>query len=139
LEVHEMMPIQSAAANGLSAVRSSVAGIRKRTVRSTTAAEAVAELVRPQKPLDNHADASRMPIMNRSLSEIAEEAMALPQRDQLLLARTLLEKAEACGDVGAEAAWEDEIERRISRIDAGLARGRPFEEVLRSVDRRLGK
>ena len=35
---------QSAAANGLSAVRSSVAGCRERTVRSTTAAEAVAEL-----------------------------------------------------------------------------------------------
>lgn len=36
----------SAAANGLSAVRSSVAGIRERTVRSTAAAEAVAELDR---------------------------------------------------------------------------------------------
>ena len=37
---------QSAAANGLSAVRSSVAGIRARTVRSTAAPEAVAELGR---------------------------------------------------------------------------------------------
>jgi len=37
-------PNQSAAANGLSAVRSRVAGNRERTVRSTTAAEAVAEL-----------------------------------------------------------------------------------------------
>src|ERR1035437_1409718 len=37
---------QSAAANGLSAVRSSVAGVRERTVRSTAAAEAVAELGR---------------------------------------------------------------------------------------------
>ncbi len=36
----------SAAANGLSAVRSSVAGVRERTVRSTAAAEAVAELGR---------------------------------------------------------------------------------------------
>jgi hypothetical protein len=35
-------PSQSAALNGLSAVRSSVAGIHKRTVRSTAAAEAVA-------------------------------------------------------------------------------------------------
>ncbi len=39
-------PNQSAAANGLTAVRSSVAGIRERTVRSTAAAEAVAELGR---------------------------------------------------------------------------------------------
>jgi len=37
---------QSAAANGLSAVRSSIAGARERAVRSTTAAEAVAELGR---------------------------------------------------------------------------------------------
>ena len=37
-------PNQRAAANGLSAVRSSVAGNRERTVRSTAAAEAVAEL-----------------------------------------------------------------------------------------------
>jgi hypothetical protein len=39
-----LRPNQSAAANGLSAVRSSVAGVRERTVRSTAAAEAVAEL-----------------------------------------------------------------------------------------------
>jgi len=37
---------KGAAANGLSAVRSSVAGVRERTVRSTAAAEAVAELDR---------------------------------------------------------------------------------------------
>ena len=35
---------QCTAANGLCAVRSSVAGVRERTVRSTRAAEAVAEL-----------------------------------------------------------------------------------------------
>jgi membrane protease subunit (stomatin/prohibitin family) len=37
---------QGAAANGLSAVRSSVAGNRERTVRSTATVEAVAELCR---------------------------------------------------------------------------------------------
>ena len=41
-----MPPNQSAAANGLSAVRSSVAGNRERIVRSTAAAESVAELDR---------------------------------------------------------------------------------------------
>ncbi len=39
-------PNKGAAANGLSAVRSSVVEIRERTVRSTAAAEAVAELAR---------------------------------------------------------------------------------------------
>lgn len=44
-----MWPNQSAAANGLSAVRSSVAGVRERTVCSTAAPEAVAELGRSPK------------------------------------------------------------------------------------------
>ena len=77
--------------------------------------------------------------MNRSFTEIAEEALTLPQNEQLRLARTLLEKAEASGDVGAEAAWEEEIERRIHAIDSGLAKGRPFTEVLRDIDRQLGR
>jgi predicted GTPase len=77
--------------------------------------------------------------MNRSFTEIAEEALTLPLREQLRLARTLLEKAEATGDVGVEVAWEEEIERRIRRIDAGLAKGRPFADVLRDIDRRLGR
>lgn len=38
---------EGGAANGLSAVRSSVAGVRERTVRSTADTEAVAELDRP--------------------------------------------------------------------------------------------
>ncbi len=43
----ELLPNQGAAAKGLSAVRSRVAGIRECTVRSTiAAAEAVAELGR---------------------------------------------------------------------------------------------
>jgi hypothetical protein len=77
--------------------------------------------------------------MNRTFAEIAEEALTLPQGEQLRLARTLLEKAEACGDVGAEAAWEEEIERRIHKIDAGLAKGRLFADVLRDIDQRLGR
>lgn len=77
--------------------------------------------------------------MSRSFIEIAEEALNLPQNEQLRLARTLLEKAEASGDVGAEAAWEAEIERRIQTIDSGLAKGRPFADVLRDIDRQLGR
>jgi len=77
--------------------------------------------------------------MNRSFIEIAEEALTLPQNEQLRLARTLLEKAEASGDVGAETAWEEEIERRIHTIDSGLAKGRPFADVLRDIDRQLGR
>ena len=77
--------------------------------------------------------------MNRKFAELAEEALRLPQDQQLKLARTLLESAEASGDLGVEAAWEEEIERRIQMVDAGLAKGRPFVDVLRDIDRRLGR
>ena len=60
------------------------------------------------------------------LSEITEKALRLPQDEQLRLARTLLESNEASGDFGVDAAWEQEIERRIQMIDDGLAKGRPF-------------
>lgn len=77
--------------------------------------------------------------MGLSFADIVDEALRLPEREQLQLARALLEKNEASGDIGAEAAWEETIERRIQLIDSHLAQGRPFHEVLHEVDRRLGK
>lgn len=77
--------------------------------------------------------------MSRTFADIAEEALRLPQDEQLRLARTLLERSEATGDAEADAAWEQEIERRIQMIDAGLAKGRPFADVLRDIDRQLGR
>src|SRR5207253_8338296 len=67
------------------------------------------------------------------LSEITEKALRLSQGEQLTLARTLLESNEASGDSGVDAAWEQEIERRIQMVDAGLAKGRLFADGLRGV------
>ncbi len=77
--------------------------------------------------------------MTPELSEITEKALRLPQGEQLKLARTLLESSEAGGDLGVDGAWEQEIERRIQLIDAGLAKGRPFADVVRDIDRQLGR
>ena len=71
--------------------------------------------------------------------KLQDEALLLPQQDQLRLARTLLEQAGVVGDLEVEAAWEEEIERRIELVDSGLAKGRPFAEVLGDVDRQLGR
>jgi len=73
------------------------------------------------------------------LAEITQDALRLMHDEQLRLARTLLEKSEAIGDDDVAAAWEDEIERRIKSIDAGLAKSRPFAEVVVEVDRQLGR
>jgi hypothetical protein len=77
--------------------------------------------------------------MSRTLADLTDEALLLPQQEQLRLARTLLERSEAVGDVEVEAAWEDEIESRIKLLDSGLAKGRPFADVLQAIDRQLGR
>jgi putative addiction module component (TIGR02574 family) len=77
--------------------------------------------------------------MSSRLTEITQEALALPHQEQLKLARTLLERSEATGDSDVDAAWEDEIERRIQSIDAGIAKSRPFAEVVAEIDQRLGR
>ena len=106
-------------------------------IRSVLGGAPLRSVVRRQERLDSACLARYVQGMNRSFVEIAEEALNLPRDEQLKLARTLLEKAEARGDVGAEAAWEEEIERRIQKIDSGLAKGRPFAEVVRDIDRQL--
>jgi hypothetical protein len=75
--------------------------------------------------------------MSRNLSEITDKALRLPQHEQLRLARTLLERSEAVGDLDVDAAWEEEIESRIKLLDSGLAKGRPFAEVLQDIDDQL--
>ncbi|MGI8436963.1 MAG: addiction module protein [Chthoniobacterales bacterium] len=77
--------------------------------------------------------------MSSKLSIVTQEALELPLPEQLKLARTLLERSEATGDSAVDAAWEDEIERRIQSIDAGLAQSRPFADVVAEVDQQLGR
>jgi len=77
--------------------------------------------------------------MSRNVAEITEEALKLPHLEQYKLARRLLENAESEKMPGIDQSWNEEIERRIQAIDSGVAKGRPFAEVLKEVDLRLGK
>jgi hypothetical protein len=80
-----------------------------------------------------------MTAVSSKLAEITQEALALSRQEQLRLARTLLEWSEVTGDSNVDAAWEDEIERRIRSIDAGIAKSRPFAEVVAEIDQQLGR
>ncbi len=75
--------------------------------------------------------------MSLSYADIVDEALRLPQKEQLRLARTLLEHTEAEGDAGVEAAWEAEIARRVERVKQGTAKGRPAADVFRDIEARL--
>ena len=75
--------------------------------------------------------------MSLSYADIVDEALRLPQKEQLRLARTLLEHTEADADASIEAAWEAEIGRRVERIKQGTAKGRPAADVFHDIEARF--
>ena len=77
--------------------------------------------------------------MSRNVAELTEEALQLPKPDQFKLARALLEDMDFTADPAIDKAWEDEIERRIESIRSGAAKGIPFAEALKEVDKRLAR
>ncbi len=79
--------------------------------------------------------------MSRSLAELAREASALPPQERLTLARILLQASDSAvpeplSDL--DAAWEDEIGRRMGTIDSGRAEGKAWDEVLSDLNKRFG-
>jgi putative addiction module component (TIGR02574 family) len=67
--------------------------------------------------------------MGRKLQELFREAAELPERDRAELAGLLIESLEAEPDPDVEAAWAEEVERRIRQVDAGEVEMIPWEQV----------
>jgi putative addiction module component (TIGR02574 family) len=61
------------------------------------------------------------------LPDITETALKLPAEQRAQLARQLL--ASLARDPDIEAAWDDEIERRLDAWKTGLVKEVPWEEV----------
>jgi putative addiction module component (TIGR02574 family) len=76
--------------------------------------------------------------MNAAVSELLKKALALPPEARAALADSLLESLdEEPVDEGVEAAWSEEIKRRIEEIDSGKVQMIPYEEVRRRLAARL--
>jgi putative addiction module component (TIGR02574 family) len=67
--------------------------------------------------------------MARSVLELFREASALGDRERAALAGLLLESLEAEPEPDVEAAWAEEIARRLRQIDAGEVELVPWEDV----------
>lgn len=71
------------------------------------------------------------------LSELLEKALALSTQDRgLLIERLIASLDEEPAEQGAEAAWDDEIKRRIDDIRSGRVKTIPGEQVLRRLKAR---
>ena len=74
------------------------------------------------------------------IADIAKEALDLPPAQRRVLARVLLDLSEDDQDFSpeVEAAWDEEICRRMKSVTTGVARSRSVDEVFAGLDRRFG-
>ena len=76
--------------------------------------------------------------MNKVAEEILTDRDAAPIIDRAEIASALLASLDGESDDGVEAAWAAEIERRIERIKSGAAKGQPWAEVRKRLERSGG-
>jgi putative addiction module component (TIGR02574 family) len=68
------------------------------------------------------------------MSELLEKALALSAQERGLLIDRLVESLdEGPAEEGVEAAWDDEIKRRVEDVRLGRVKTIPGEEVLREI------
>lgn len=77
--------------------------------------------------------------MSKTLNEVSRDAAELSVSDRLKLARMLLEiseqESEPLGDL--QAAWDEEIERRLQELRSGKVKGVPLEKVREKIEKRF--
>lgn len=76
--------------------------------------------------------------MSPQASELLQKALALPEHDRGLIIDRLMESLdEGPAEDGVEAAWSEEIKRRVEEIQSGKVEMIPGEEVDRRLTARL--
>ncbi len=71
----------------------------------------------------------------RSIEQLTEEILSLPNADRVLLADRLVESLEFDNDSTVQAVWAAEAKRRTDEIRDGSVQPIPGEEALAQVRR----
>jgi putative addiction module component (TIGR02574 family) len=76
--------------------------------------------------------------MPKTLTEVTQDACQLSNVERLKLARILLDFSEGDTPVEeVEAAWDEEITRRLEELRSGRVKGIPLDEVRRKMEARF--
>jgi hypothetical protein len=75
--------------------------------------------------------------MNRSVTELLEEARQLSPGDLDWFIQNLLNEGDGEPEAGAEFAWDGEIKRRLDEIDSGSVELTQLDDVLARMDARI--
>ena len=74
--------------------------------------------------------------MSTLVEELSRKALSLSPEERIKLAENLLATVQEV-DEEVEAAWDEEIRRRIAEIDSGTAKLIPSEEVFAELRRMI--
>lgn len=113
---------------------------RRRTRRPTDDASAPSNVARSTPaaaPLSNSADEAYNRGMTKGTQAVLADALRLDSAARAELAAEILASLDGPADPDAEAAWNDEIDRRIEAIEAGTIRLEPWEHVKRRLEKDL--
>ena len=75
--------------------------------------------------------------MRRKLNDLFREASELSEPERAELAGLLLESLKSEPDYDVEAAWAEEIERRVRQLDSGEVKTIPWQQVRTELFARL--
>ena len=75
--------------------------------------------------------------MTQQASELLQKALSLSEEERAELAASLLESLDATVDQAGEAAWNEEIARRIDDLESGKAKTIPWEVVRSRISSKL--
>ena len=75
---------------------------------------------------------------SNTLEKLRSQVLNLPELERADLAHELIKSLDAPEDKDIDAAWDQEIERRISQIDAGQAKLLDREEFRKKLQDRIG-
>ena len=67
--------------------------------------------------------------MNVTAQEVLNTALQLSERDRADLAESLIESLDQPFDADSQAAWAEEIGRRLAELDSGAVKTLPWEEA----------
>jgi putative addiction module component (TIGR02574 family) len=78
-----------------------------------------------------------MDVMNIGAEALLDSALKLPREHRARLAAELIASLDGVPDAGVEAAWDEEIERRIQRADQGEVQLLDWNDVKSEVAQTL--
>ncbi len=72
-----------------------------------------------------------------TLRLLEKEVLELPPRSRMRLAEKIMASIDDYSTPELEAAWDDEIARRVQEIKSGAEKGIPAEDVMKEARRAL--